>query len=141
MKNVIKAWLPVMLIFSLVCMSIVPAYAEFQQSPRYTNTQRANMTFSVDGSGAHVTASYIALEETFLQARLTVTLEKKVLGLFWTDVGDTWTSDYCYDYLGYISATLPASGKGTYRATIKLTVYGNQGIADVIDNTIEAKYS
>ena len=99
------------------------------------------MAFNVDGNGANFAVTYVTIEETFLQAKLTVKLEKKVLGLFWTEVGDTWTSDYCYDYLGYISGTIPANGKGTYRATFKLTVYGNQGIADVIDNTIEVKYS
>ena len=141
MNHIFKCCLPFLLSCALLCLSILPAFADNQPTPRYTNTLRASMSFAVDSSGAHFSASYTALQETFLQAKLTVKLEKKVLGLFWTEVGDTWTSDYCYDYLGYISGTLPADGKGTYRATFKLTVYGNQGIADVIDNTIEAKYS
>ena len=141
MKNTFKLWLPLLLSCVLLCMSIVPAYANSQPTPRYTNTIECDMAFNVNGNGANFSVAYTAIEETFLQAKLTVKLEKKVLGLFWTQVGDTWTSDYCYDYLGYISDTIPADGKGTYRATFKLTVYGNQGIADVIDNTIEVKYS
>lgn len=141
MKTAMKFWLPLVLTCVLLFMNVMPAFATEQVIPRYTNTLAANMAFSVDANGAHVVTTYEAVEETFLQAKLTVKLEKKVLGLFWTDVGDTWTSDYCYDYLGYISGTLPASGKGTYRATFKLTVYGNQGIADVIDHTAEYKYS
>ena len=141
MKNTFKLWLPLLLSCVLLCMSIVYSYADSQPTPRYTNTIGCNMAFNVNGNGANFSVSYEAIEETFLQAKLTVKLEKKVLGLFWTEVGDTWTSDYCYDYLGYISDTIPADGKGTYRATFKLTVYGNQGIADVIDNTIEVKYS
>ena len=141
MKNVIKVWLPLFLLSVLLCMSVLPAYAEGQPTPRFTNIIECDTLFYVDGSGANVVVTYEAIEETFLRAKVTVKLEKKVLGLFWTDVGDTWTSDYCYDHLGYISATLPANGKGTYRATFQLIVYGNQGIADVIDHTIEAKYS
>ena len=141
MKKSFKLWLPLLLSCVLLCMSIVPAYADSQPTPRYTNTIGCNMAFVVNANGAHFSVSYETIEETFLQAKLTVKLEKKVLGLFWTQIGDTWTSDYCYDYLGYISGTLPADGKGTYRATFKLTVYGNQGIADVIDHTIDARYS
>ena len=142
MKTAMRLWLPLLLACVLLCMSVVPAYATEQQvTPRYTNTLQASMTFGVDASGAQIVVTYAAIEETFLRARLTVKLEKKVLGLFWTDVGDTWTSDYCYDYLGYISGTLPANGKGTYRATFQLIVYGNQGIADVLDHTAEYKYS
>ena len=141
MKKSFKLWLPLFLSCVLLCISILPAYADSQPTPRFTNTIECDMTFGVDGNGAGFVVTYEAVEETFLQAKLTVKLEKKVLGLFWTQVGDTWTSDYCYDFLGYISGTLPASGKGTYRATFKLTVYGNQGIADVIDHTIDAKYS
>ena len=141
MKTAMKLWLPLVLTCVLLCMGVVPAFATEQVTPRYTNTLSANLSFTVDANGAHVVATYESIQETFLQARLTVTLEKKVLGLFWTDVGDTWTSDYCYDYLGYISGTLPANGKGTYRATFQLIVYGNQGIADVINHTAEYKYS
>lgn len=142
MKSIIKRWISLWLFCTLLCLSILPAFAdEGQPTPRYTNTQDCVMSFAVSSSGASFSVSYVAAQDTFLQAKLTVKLEKKVLGLFWTQVGDTWTSDYCYDYLGYISDTIPADGKGTYRATFKLTVYGNQGIADVIDNTIEVKYS
>ena len=141
MKKSFKLWLPLLLSCVLLSMSIVPAYADSQPTPRYTNTIGCNMAFVVNANGANFSVSYQAVAATFLQAKLTVKLEKKVLGLFWTEVGDTWSSDYCYDAVGHIADTIPADGKGTYRATFKLTVYGNQGIADVIDNTIEAKYS
>ena len=141
MNKIFKCWIPMLLSCLLLCLSVVPACADGQPTPRYTNTQSCDMFFTVNANGANFSVSYIALQDTFLRAKLTVKLEKKVLGLFWTQVGDTWTSDYCYDYLGYIADTIPVDGKGTYRATFKLTVYGNQGIADVIDNTAEAKYS
>ena len=141
MNKIFKCWLPVLLSCVLLCLSIMPAFADNQQTPRYTNIQSADIAFLVDSSGAHFSVAYIAAQDTFLQAELTVKLEKKVLGLFWKEVGDTWSSGYCYDALGYISGTISTNGKGTYRATFKLTVYGNQGIADVINHTMEAKYS
>lgn len=141
MNKIFKCWLPVLLSCVLLCLSIMPAFADNQPTPRYTNIQSADMVFLVDSDGAHFSVAYIAAQDTFLQAKLTVKLEKKVLGLFWTDVGDTWSSGYCYDAIAHIADTIPANGKGTYRATFKLTVYGNQGIADVIDHTMEAKYS
>lgn len=141
MKKIIRCWLPLLLSCVLLCLSILPAVADSQPIPRYTNTQDCDLAFLVDGNGASFSVSYVALEDTFLQAKLTVKLEKKVLGLFWTQVGETWSSGYCYDAVGHIADTIPADGKGTYRATFKLTVYGNQGIADVIDHTAEYKYS
>lgn len=139
MKKIFKRCLLILLSLTLLCLSVLPAFADSQPTPRYTNTYDCVTSFGVNSSGANFAVSYTASEETFLEAKLTVTVEKKVLGLFWNDVG-TW-SGYCYDALGYIADTIPASGKGTYRATFRLIVYGNQGIADVIDDTIEVKYS
>ena len=39
-----------------------------------------------------------------------------------------------YDYI-------PVNGTGTYRALFTLTVYGNHGIADVVEDTIVVKYT
>lgn len=139
MKKVIKCWIPVLLSCALLCLSILPVYADEQPTPRFTNTQDCVMSFYVNSNGANFAVTYMASEATFLEAKLTVTVEKKVLGLFWNEVS-TW-SGYCYDRLGYLADTLPANGKGTYRATFRLIVYGNQGIADVIDDTIEVRYT
>lgn len=141
MKKVIKCWIPILLSCVLLCLSILPVYADEQPTPRFTNIRDCDISFSVNASGASFSSSYVAREDTFLQARLTVKLEKKVLGLFWTDVGDTWVSDYCYNAVGHIYGTIPADGKGIYRATLRLTVYGNQGIADVVEDTMEVRYS
>lgn len=140
MKKTIKSVLHIFLVCILLCMSTLSAFADNGSiSPRWTNTTDTTMSFVVADGEANFYVSYDAREDTFLEAKLIVQIEKKVLGLFWTDAADEW-SGYCTDVRGYFCEYIPVNGKGTYRANFKLTVYGNQGIADVIEDTIVVKY-
>ena len=98
------------------------------------------MSFVVADDEACFYTSYVAYQATFLKAELRVTVEKKVLGLFWRNVGGEWVG-YSFDLLGTIAGSVPADGKGTYRANFTLYIYGNQGIADMIEDTIVVKYT
>lgn len=141
MKKWFKLLLTMLLIGVLLCAYLIPAYATGEGiTPRFTNCETANFYFSLSDNEAFFSASYVAREDTFLNAELRVTVEKKVLGLFWRDVGGQWVG-YSTQARGTIRGSMPADGTGTYRANFKLIVYGNQGIADVIEDTIEVRYS
>ena len=141
MKKAMKSAFHVFLVCVLLCTSIFSAYADTQGiSPRLTNLSDATLSFVVADNEACFVATFVAYEETFLKAELRVTVEKKVLGLVWRNVGGEWIG-YSFDWLGDIAGSVPADGKGTYRANFKLYVYGNQGIADVIEDTIDVRYT
>ena len=141
MKRKFKVLLTTLLTVIILCLYLLPAYAnEEGVAPCIENFDTATMSFTVADGEAHFVATYVAREETFLKAELRVTVEKKVLGLFWSDVGGEWVG-YSFNLLGTISGSVPVDGKGTYRANFKLIVYGNHGIADVVEDTIVVKYS
>ena len=141
MKKTTKLVIHVFLVCTLLCMSTLSAFAESEEiSPRLTNMVDATISFTVVDGEASFYVSYEGRATTFSQAQLRVQIQKRVLGLFWRDVGDEWVgsstalSGDFYDYI-------PVDGKGTYRANFTLTVYGTQGVNDVIEDTIEVKYS
>ena len=46
-----------------------------------------------------------------------------------------------YDTYGVFIVGQTVNGSGTYRAVFKLRVYGNLGVVDVIEDTIEVIYN
>lgn len=122
-------------------MSVIPSFAGNEGiTPRWTNTSDTTMSFVVDDGQANFYVSYVAYTSTFSQAQLRVQIQKRVLGLFWRNVGDEWVG-YSTALRGDFYDYIPVDGKGTYRANFTLTVYGTQGATDVIEDTIEVKYS
>lgn len=115
-------------------------------APRWSNCNKYTFSFNVlDPGEAHISVSYIAESGVFVQAKSTVKIQKKFLGLFWTtvDIGttnDEWV-EYCTDVYGDLYNYFPVSGTGTYRAVFKLEITGTNGSVDVIEDTIEYKYS
>lgn len=145
MKRKLKTGLTLVLAAVLLCLFTVSAYAADADAdagimPCYENCEEANMHFSVANDTATFYASMVGTADTFMEAKLTVTIEKRFLGLFWNDVGEEWVG-YTENPNGVIYGTMAVDGTGTYRANFKLIVYGNHGIADVIEQTIEYKYS
>lgn len=141
MKKTMKLMLHMFLTCVLLCTCVLSSFAETGGiTPRWTNTSDTTMSFTVVDGEAFFYVSYEAREDTFLQAKLTVQIQKKVLGLFWKDVADEWVG-YSTDVGGYFYDYIPINGTGTYQAIFKLTIYGNQGIADVIEDTIDVKYT
>ena len=114
--------------------------------PRFANVNQCTFTFQVLSPGeAHVGVTYAAKSDVFVHSKLTVKIQKKFLGLFWTTVNinepnNEWvsTSDMVN---GYFYNSFPVNGTGTYRALFTVEITGINGTIDTIENTIEFKYS
>lgn len=140
MKKKIKPWLLFLLTGIMLLTYSIPAYADdTAMAPRLTNMDSSAMSFTVSNDMANIYVSYTGRSSTFLKAELTVKIEKQFLLVFWKDIAE-WTSTNT-EVISYFINSFPADGKGTYRAKIKLTVYGTNGVNDVIEETIESKYS
>lgn len=126
--------------------SVYASDADAGVAPCLDNLHDATITFGVIDPGvANFVVSYNGNETTFIQAKLTVTFQKKFLGLFWrtVDIGttnDEWVR-YSTDLRGEFYDTITMDGTGTYRANFKLEIYGTSGTTDVIEESIDCKYN
>ena len=136
MKTKMKIAVLFLLTGILLLMHTIPAFAT-EINPRLTNISMAATTFAVIDNIAEVVVDYAGRENNFSRAEVSVKIEKKFLLLFWKDIAE-WT-DTCTDVNGFIVGTCTADGSGTYRATITLTIYGKNGVNDVIEDVIETK--
>lgn len=153
MKKQLTKILATVMIVAILCGNLLPFVAgatnasqdEERISPRLSNCNTCTFTFTVtDPNRALVGVTYVANENYFTYARLTVKIQKKVLGLFWStvDIGEPnneWVSD-CYYVDGYFYNEFAADGNGTYRAVFTAEFHGNSGTTDVIEDTIEVEY-
>lgn len=120
--------------------------SELEASPFYVNCSKCSTTFTVADPGqAHVGVTYNAKADVFTQAKVTVQIQKKFLGLFWktVDINETnneWVA-YSSSVNGYFYKTFDVEGTGTYRAKFTIIMYGTNGTSDIIEDTIECKYS
>lgn len=153
MKNKIKKLSCICLASILMCLGmIVPICADESEngtssvSPRYAHCSDCIITFAVsDPDIASVAVQYYAYSATFREAKITVQIQKRFLGLFWktVDIGysdNKWVA-YCYDTIGYFNNSFAVDGSGTYRANITVEIKGSDGTVDVIEKTVEKKYS
>ena len=149
MKKNVKVFLTMVMIALMLwstCVSVYASDADAGIMPCLDNCYDFAMTFGVYAPGvAEFTVDYNGNEATFTQAKLTVTFQKKFLGLFWrtVDIGTTnneWVG-YCTDLRGSFYDTVTMNGTGTYRANFTLEIYGTSGTTDVIEETIECKYN
>lgn len=152
MKKNIKKLVCVILAMLLVFSCTIPAMAqetataEASVTPRLSHCGRCVISFSIDDPGvATVSVRYDGYPDTFVQAKVTVQIQKKFLGLFWrtVDIGyanDKWVA-YSNEVYGSFSNTFSVDGTGTYRANITVEITGTDGTVDVIEDTIERKYS
>ena len=126
----------------VLCMSIVPSFATTSDgvTTYLTNCSTTSMSFGVAEGEASFYVSYMGREATFVQAKLTVQIQKKFLGLFWRDAADEWVG-YSTEVVGQIYDDIPIDGTGTYRAIFKLEVFGSTGVTDVIEDTLQYKYT
>ena len=149
-KKIFTTLMAVILLF-LNCTSLVTSASavvdtETGISPYLTNCYECAFTFSAAYEGqAQVAVSYVAKSEVFTQAKLTVKIQKRFLGLFWTtvDIGEPnneWIA-YCYDVYGDFYNSFPLESTGTYRAVFTVEFSGTTGEVDVIEDTIESKYN
>ena len=150
MKNKVRKLSCICIASILMCFGmIVPAFANDLPSkvtPRYSHCWDYSTSFTVtDPDTAYLVVRYNAIRDSFREAKITVQIQKRFLGLFWKTVDIGYTNDewvaYSTDVNGYFNNTFTVDGKGTYRANITLEIKGNNGTSDVIEDTIERKYS
>ena len=139
MKKALKSTILVILSL-LMCLASMPVCAtesENQITPRLSHMADASFSFDATSSVGYIAATYTGYSASFVSAKLTVTVEKRFLLVFWNEVG-TWTSTST-DIHGSFYHEMPLDGKGTYyRATFTLEVTGTDGTVDVITDTLES---
>mgnify|MGYP005772369545 CR=1 FL=1 len=144
MKKVIVLLLTVATLVS--CMTIYSSADDYEIEPFYNNVGRASTNFNITSSGlARMGVTYYGFDDAISYVKSEIYLEKKFLGLFWNrvDIGvtdDVWV-DYSYTVDGSIFHEFQLSDTGTYRAVFKVTIYGKNGLNDVIEEEIDQKYS
>ena len=147
MKKRFKSIGLLLMVFMLLVSNFSFVYATDDEiTPYWNNVNMHEFSFQVLSPGeAHISIYYVAKSGVFVQAKSTVKIQKKILGLFWTtvDIGTTnneWV-EYCTDVEGDLYNYYPVDGTGTYRAVFKLEITGIDGSVDVLEDTIEYKYS
>ena len=113
-------------------------------NPYYINVDNTNFNLLVTSSGATFEVNYKG-KSTFSRAELSVKLQKKFLGLFWStvDIGEPdnlWTGSSTLKVNTFYD-TLPIDGTGTYRAVFTLNIYGTDGNVEEIEEKVEYKYN
>lgn len=151
MKN-IKKVVCIMFALLLAFLCAIPIAAqenitnETVVTPRLSHCGACLTTFAISDSGiAKIYVQYDGYPETFVEAKVTVKIQKRFLGLFWktVDIGDTndeWVA-YSNEVYGSFRKTFSVDGTGTYRAKFKIEIRGTDGTVDVIEKTVEYVYS
>lgn len=112
--------------------------------PLNSDSNWSKIVFVVDADEAFVTVSYNAKEEGFSQIKISVKIQKKILGLFWktVDIGildNEWVA-YSSDVSGEFYNSFPVDGTGVYRAVVTLKVINTDGTYEEIEKTVEYDY-
>ena len=137
MRKTTKALIAMLLVAILSMTSITSFASEQGISPRLSHLSDAAFSFSATANGGYVDVTYYGYD-SFVRADLTVKVEKSFLFFFWTEVG-TWSASST-EVEGQFLHTFALNGSGKYRATITLTVTGNDGTVDTIPDVIESSY-
>ena len=137
MKTPMAILMALAMCLSTLLLPVSAANAEV--SPCLSNLFNATFAFLADEDGGEAVVSYDGYEHSFVKAVVTFKLQKKNLLFFWKDL-DEWTgsSTELYGVLGHV---FPLDGKGTYRVNMSLAVVGNDGSADIIEDSLESTYS
>ena len=131
-------------LLTLVMGVVVPA-KRATAATLYNNTSSANLTVNIDSNGKlFAYLSVVGINGQTKKIEVSLYVEKKILGLFWSRVDidnddDTWyDSSTSYYYSNTFSHNF--SSTGTYRVTVTYTVSGTGGPNDVITKTATATY-
>ncbi len=142
-KKIITVILSILMLWC-GCATVYASDADAGVAPCLDYAYDASMTFGVIAPGvADFFVSYNGNPNTFMVAQLTVTFEKKVLGLFWrtVDIGtenNEWIG-YNADLQGEFFDYVTLDGEGTYRANFKLEIMGADS-SDVIEESLQYRY-
>lgn len=141
MKKITKI-LPALLIVATICTGVLPLFASAEDAivPYYLNTTYCNCYFAISqGTGTGTaTVAYQAQSDAFSYATITVKIQKRFLGIFWSTV-DEWT-ETCYDVTGTVYNATALEDTGTYRAVFTVEIYGKDGSVDTIEDKITSTY-
>lgn len=137
MRKITKTLIAILLIAILSMTSVNVFASNENNSSRLSHANSANFSFAATANGGYIDVTYYGYD-TFVRADLTVKIEKQFLFFFWTEVA-TWSASNT-DIDGEFYTTIPLDGSGTYRATITLTITGNDGTVDTIPDVIESRY-
>lgn len=129
-----------LLIAVILCTSVLPLFANAagEATPRYVNTNDCYLYFVASDGQAVASVSYRAKSAAFSYATISVKIQKRFLGIFWSTV-DEWT-ETCYDVNGYVENSTDLEDTGTYRAVFTVEIYGIDGSVDVIEDKITSTY-
>ena len=112
---------------------------------RYNNTVMASSVASISESGLLTVANqYQGIRGKTTKGEITTYIEKKILGLFWTQVNigepnNQWI-DVVYNYMYFGNHTFQLSSHGTYRITVVYVISGSGGDPDTITQRITKTY-
>lgn len=124
----------------ILCTSILPLFANAagEITPYYANTNICACSFAASNGQAIAAVTYKAKSAAFSYATITVKIQKRFLGIFWSTV-DEWT-ETCYDVNGCVENSTPLEDTGTYRAVFTVEIYGRDGSVDEIEDKITSTY-
>lgn len=144
-KKALSAILTLFLVTLPVCSVFASAATQEEVMPLYNNVSKAELDASISSSGKMtITYSYTGSSSVTTKAEVTIYIEKKTLGMFWSrvDIGTTdneWVQIiYNYKYSG--TKTFQLSASGTYRVTAKFKISGTGGSADEIKKQVKVSY-
>ena len=100
-------------------------------TPRNNHTMRTSTMFSISETGeAEVYMCYDAYEDVMTEAVMTLTIKKRTMLLFWTEV-TTFTISSTEPH-SYHTFTRQLDERGTYKCEVEYVIYGTAGDPDVI---------
>lgn len=143
MKKMIAMLLSILMLWC-GCATVYASDADVGVAPCLDYAYDASMSFVVIEPGvADFFVSYNGNPNTFMVAKLTVTFEKRYLGVFWrtVDIGtenNEWIACNA-DMQGEFFDTITMDGTGVYRANFKLQIMGADS-SDVIEESITCRY-
>ena len=142
-KKIITVILSILMLWC-GCATVYASDADAGVAPCLDYAYDASMSFVVIEPGvADFFVSYNGNPNTFMVAKLTVTFEKRFLGVFWrtVDIGtenNEWVAcnaDMQGEFFDYVTL----DGEGTYRANFKLEIMGADS-SDVIEESLQYRY-
>ena len=137
MRKITKALVAILLIAVMSMTSVTAFAANEGVSPRLSHVENGDFSFFVVDNVGYLEVAYYGYS-SFARADLNVKVQKRSLLVFWNDVAEWNASSTEID--GYFYREIALNGSGMYRATFTLTITGNDGTTDVIQETIKSKF-
>ena len=137
MRKITKALVAILLI-AVISMTSVTAFAANEGvNPRLSHVLENGFAFLAKDNIGYIDTLYCGYP-SFARADLNVKVQKRSLLVFWNDVAEWNASSTEID--GYFYHEMTLNGSGMYRATFTLTITGNDGTTDIIQETIKSKF-